>query len=368
MSRHSAPESVESRRHQPDVASNDALQPYRLDGGVTRLSTGFNLPRDGKIEIPSLWQPNNTDFKPGNESPRLSPDVKPASSEHTVKPKDSLWKIAKDALSDAGDGAASAPQIAQKVQAIIQANKGEYPSLARFPNEIKPGMKLQIPGQEAPGEERSQRVRPEKVEPEKTAGERRRDGRDSREGRNGRDERAADGDLSTKRGKTRDVKPAQDGDDKTAQEGDGGRLAKALKKFGQDIADTAIEVARSLGTKGNCAKGPRLTFGEYGFKLPPAIATRQGRMIEQSGLFEEVSREDARPGDYGVRDWNSRVARRHGVNKGDSFIVTNVSANGSLRGANDHTFNVPEDGGRYRNLKFYRPTVEFFKKYGPGSF
>ncbi len=357
MSRHSAPESVESRRHQPDVASNDALQPYRLDGGATRLGGSFNLPKDGSgsLNIPNIWQPNSTDFKPGNESPRLSPDAKPASGEHTVKPKDSLWKIAKNALNDAGDGAVSAPQIAHKVQSIIQANKGEYPSLGRYPNEIKPGMKLQIPGNEAAGEERSQRVRPEKVEPRKTGGERSSDGR------------AADFSVTPKRDRTREVKPTSEGDDKTAHEGDGGRLARALKKFGQDIADTAIDIARSLGTKGNCAKGPRLTFGEFGFKLPPAIATRQGRMIEQSGLFHEVSREEARPGDYGVRDWNSRVAKRHGVNKGDSFIVTNVSANGALRGANDHTFNVPEDGGRYRNLKFYRPTPEFFRKYGPGN-
>jgi len=336
-----------------------ALQPYRLDGGVTRMSGNFNLPKEGMLEIPNIWQPGINSFKPGRENPRLAADAKPASSEHIVKPQDSLWKIAKHALHEAGDLGASGTQIAHKVQSIIQANKGENPGLGRYPNEIKPGMKLQIPGHEAAGEERGQNTRtraegrPERDEARRNRGERLREGRKT------------DGDPLPG-DKAREVKPKAESD-RNDFEGDGGKLAKAMKKFGQDIADTAVRIANKLGTIGDCARGPRLTFSEYDFHLPPAIATRQGRMVHQSGLFHEVPRDEVRPGDYGVRDWNKRVTKAHGVNKGDSFIVTNVGANGSLRGANDHNFRVPEDGGRYRNLKFYRPTPEFFKKYGPGA-
>jgi hypothetical protein len=132
---------------------------------------------------------------------------------------------------------------------------------------------------------------------------------------------------------------------------------------GQTIAMLAHRMASKIGTVGDCARGPRQTFDLLGFHLPRAIATTQGRMLEQSGLFREVS--DPRPGDYGYRHWNAQVTRAHGgVDKGDSFIVTGVDRNGRLTGANDHHFVVPPDGGRYRGLKFLRPTEEFFKIYG----
>lgn len=132
---------------------------------------------------------------------------------------------------------------------------------------------------------------------------------------------------------------------------------------GQTIAVLAHRMASQIGTVGDCARGPRQTFDQLGFHLPRAVATVQGQMLEQSGLFKEVS--DPRPGDYGYRHWNAAVTRAHGgVDKGDAFIVVGQDSHGRLLGANDHHFVVPPDGGRYRGLKFLRPTEEFFKLYG----
>ena len=136
-------------------------------------------------------------------------------------------------------------------------------------------------------------------------------------------------------------------------------------QFNLNLAHTAEKTASTLGTVGNCALGPRLTFQKFGFNLPAVVATEQGRLLEQSGLFTEVSRSEVRPGDYGYRHWSAPVVRSHGgIDKGDSFIVASVGRNGELYGANDHSFVVPEDGDRYRNTKFLRPTAEFVRRYG----
>lgn len=141
-------------------------------------------------------------------------------------------------------------------------------------------------------------------------------------------------------------------------------LGKAFSDVGHFMANLAHKVASGIGTVGDCAKGPRLTFKALGLELPPMIATEQGKWVEKSGLFDRVSRDDVRPGDYGVRDWNHRLAQAKGINKGDSFIVHGVGRDGQLYGSNDHHFAVPEDGGRYINTKFFRPNAKFWELYG----
>jgi hypothetical protein len=141
-----------------------------------------------------------------------------------------------------------------------------------------------------------------------------------------------------------------------------------LKALGQTLANYADEVATALGTVGDCAHGPRLSLTRLGLNFAPAIATDQGVAIRNSGFFNEVSRDQVRPGDYGVRDWSPAVVRaHHGDNKGDSFIVTKVDGSGRLYGANDHHLKVPEDGERYRNLKFYRLNEKFLGLYDVAS-
>ncbi|MDR3614515.1 MAG: hypothetical protein P4L53_13215 [Candidatus Obscuribacterales bacterium] len=130
------------------------------------------------------------------------------------------------------------------------------------------------------------------------------------------------------------------------------------------MAQIALSVAHRLGTVGDCAHGPRLTLDKFGYHLPPAVATEQGRMIRDSGLFDLVPANEIRPGDYGVRDWSRSIVRQHGSDKGDSFIVTGIARNGSVLAANDHTFVVPADGGRYTNLQYYRPNAEFVRRFG----
>jgi hypothetical protein len=130
------------------------------------------------------------------------------------------------------------------------------------------------------------------------------------------------------------------------------------------MAQIALNVAQRLGTIGDCAHGPRLTLDKFGYHLPPAVATEQGRMIRDSGLFDLVPASQVRPGDYGVRDWSRSIVRQHGTDKGDSFIVTGIARNGAVLAANDHTFVVPADGGRYTNLQYYRPNAEFIRRYG----
>lgn len=141
-------------------------------------------------------------------------------------------------------------------------------------------------------------------------------------------------------------------------------IPKLASDVGHFIANVAHQVASKLGTVGDCAKGPRKTFEALGWNLPPMVATEQGRTVESSGLFDRVNPADVRPGDYGYRHWNAHVTAKHGIDKGDSFIVHAVGRNGQIYGSNDHHFAVPPDGGRYRDLKFFRPNAKFFELYG----
>jgi len=144
----------------------------------------------------------------------------------------------------------------------------------------------------------------------------------------------------------------------------GGPVTSDVAAVERKMAQIALSVAHRLGTVGDCAHGPRLTLDKFGYHLPPAVATEQGRMIRDSGLFDLVSASEIRPGDYGVRDWSRSIVRQHGSDKGDSFIVTGIARNGAVLAANDHTFVVPADGGRYTNLQYYRPNAEFVRRYG----
>jgi hypothetical protein len=367
-------DSVENRRQRVDTPSSDVLQPYRLDQPNRLLGHGFNLPTKDTLDIPNIWKVNGTDSNTHDFKPDKSPTAK-AGHEHVVTNSDTLWRIAKESLTANGDSASNT-QISKRIQSIIKANAEEHPRLARNPHSIPPGMKLHIPdtdGPQQPGRASQRRERSEMPQKHEIPERQERRERAARPEQGDREKPAERQPASRDRQRPeRDKVPNEASDkssdrsrDKAASEGDGGMLARAMKQFGHDLADAAKRIAHSLGTIGDCAKGPRLTFKELGFHLPPAIATEQGRMLKESGLFHEVPRDEVRPGDYGVRDWNRHVTKRHGgVNKGDSFIVTAVSADGALRGANDHTFNVPEDGGRYRNLRFMRPTPEFFRRYG----
>ncbi len=141
-------------------------------------------------------------------------------------------------------------------------------------------------------------------------------------------------------------------------------FSKSQESLQRTIAILAVKNADKIGTVGDCAKGPRLTFQALGLDLPQVTATEQGRILENSGLFTRVSRDDVQPGDYGYRHWANSVVRKHGgVDKGDSFIVANVGRHGELMGANDHHFVVPADGGRYRDTTFLRPTAAFYARY-----
>ncbi len=325
----------------------------------------------------------------GADGPSAAPGAA-AGQEHTVKHNDSLWKIAEQSLG--GKDHASPGQIWHQVQSIIQANRQEHPELLKNPNMIHEGMKLHVPHPESsqgPGHH-DVASRAESFHPQ--AGHRhaghpsagyehgRHHGRQGRhhqghvpEGgeaaRGARPEPGHPGDEGAPRPlpeKSTEVPKNPSGrPDSTPGSTDNGNFAHAIESLGHGLASIANRVADSLRTVGDCAHGPRLAFGKLGFHLPPAVATEQGRMIRNSGLFDQVPPSQVRPGDYGVRDWSAAVTRAHGgVNKGDAFIVSAVGPHGQLYGANDHHFAVPPDGGRYRNLKFYRPNAEFIKRYG----
>jgi nucleoid-associated protein YgaU len=309
-----------------------------------------------------------------------------AGKEHTVQHDDNLWKIAEQSLG--GKGHASASKVWNQVQNIVQANKQEHPELLKNPNMIHDGMKLHVPHpdhtQGRPGDNAN---RPAAGQPEAHphaghphAGQ---DHHHHRRNRHHHGHAPAGGDTAPASkpaaGNPADSGAGQPKPDKPAEAtpnpagrhdsapiaGDNGRFAHAIESLGKGLANIASNVANALGTVGDCAHGPRLAFGKLGFHMPPAVATEQGRMVRNSGLFDEVPANQVRPGDYGVRDWSPAVTRAHGgVNKGDAFIVSAVGPHGQLYGANDHHFAVPPDGGRYRNLKFYRPNAEFIKRYG----
>jgi hypothetical protein len=287
------------------------------------------------------------------------------------------------AMTGADHHKASPGQIWRQAQNIIQANKEEHPELLKNPHLLHDGTKLHIPGQDntqgsltAPGG--NQHEAHQRRATHRHTG----DGHPAEAGRphkhKGGAGGAPDGGAPDDPAQKRPADQAKDPVGDAAKEVAGavghaadqvaGAVGHALTELGNGLAHIATNVAHQLGTIGDCAHGPRLALGKLGYHLPPAVATEQGRMIRNSGLFDEVPRSQVRPGDYGVRDWNSHVIREHGgVNKGDSFIVTSVDRHGHLYGANDRTFAVPADGGRYRNLRFYRPNAEFLRRYGNGA-
>lgn len=71
---------------------------------------------------------------------------------HQVSKNDSLWKIAADQLKGTN---AKGTEVSDYVKQIIAANKDQHPSLAKNPNMIHPGMKLEMPavksGEKKPG-------------------------------------------------------------------------------------------------------------------------------------------------------------------------------------------------------------------------
>jgi hypothetical protein len=66
------------------------------------------------------------------------------SQDHTVQRGDSLWKIARNALTEAGEPA-GARDIMKAIQGIVEASKAEHPSLASNPNMIQDGWHLKVP-------------------------------------------------------------------------------------------------------------------------------------------------------------------------------------------------------------------------------
>ncbi|MBS1993280.1 MAG: hypothetical protein JSS83_22345 [Cyanobacteria bacterium SZAS LIN-3] len=363
----------ETRHHPVGTAGTDNLHQFRMGGGTDATQARISPHIEGHISIPPL---NFGDLSHRGGTTMPAGDARPAATggqprEHEVKHQDSLWKIAEKSLAGGSDHKASPGQIWHQVQNIVQANKHEHPNLVKNPHLLQDGMKLHIPDPHKPTDRAGNSVG-RSVDDTGTAAARHGGERPPAHGqqeahRPGRAGGDAPPPRSTdKPGAPTDRPPerprAQDSGDRA---NDGGAIERALKELGHGLANIARDVAHSLGTIGDCAKGPRLTFKEAGLKLPPAVATEQGRMIRHSGLFDEVPAHQVRPGDYGVRDWNHHVVRAHGgVNKGDSFIVTNVGKKGVIHGANDHNFVVPPDGGRYKNLKFYRPNAEFLRLYG----
>jgi hypothetical protein len=285
-----------------------------------------------------------------------------------VQHKDSLWKLAEHSLGNTGHH--SPGQVWHQVQNIIQANKHEHPELLKNPNMLHEGMKLHIPGQDTSATHAGDKPNNRQAHPAPD-GSTPNNQRESQPPEPPTRPRPDANPAKTPTDTTAPKAP-RDGADKPRAD-DNGRLGHALSDLGHGLAGIAGNVAQYLfhnavaehrKTTGDCAHGPRLAFGKLGFHMPPVVATEQGKIVKNSGLFDEVPRSQVRPGDYGVRDWSPQVIREHGYNSGDSFIVTNVAHNGQLSGANDHKFTVPEDGGRYRNLKFYRPNAEFVKRYG----
>jgi len=384
-------------------AGNPATAGVGTGAGADSMKPRTFLPADGQLTIPplnygdaGLKSPGTTALQPQTdaEGPKTDAAVpktdaagpktdnapaKAAGYDHVVQHKDSLWKLAETSLGKDGDHKASPNQIWNQVQNIIKANKNEHPQLQKNPHMLHDGIKLHIPEPRKAGDNQNgaqgqghAAVR----QPQEGQHERRhqRHNPASEKGAENGSEttpRRAQPDHITpqpprKKEVAPEVTPRENGAHPGDHADDGGRLVHAIKQLGRDIAKTAVDIAHSLGTIGDCARGPRLAFKEQGLHLKPAVATEQGRQIRESGLFTKLKPgETPQPGDYGVRDWNRSVIRAHGgVNKGDSFIVTSVAKDGTMHGANDHRFVVPPDGGRYRNLQFYRPNAEFLRRYG----
>ena len=359
------------------VVANDGATPKVTDQGTTpKISDGATTP---KVEA----SPTTGDARVSNQTTVTDNTSAPANAaapakqgyDHVVKHNDSLWKIAETSLAKNADHKATPNQIWNQVQNITHANKNEHPQLKKNPHMLHDGITLHVPepNKGKAGQGAAAGDKQHSGERQQGTGRPHDTGRHHDTAKNHDPERQsrpakpahATPELPGRKQdnpRANDAIPANNGD----QAGDGGRLVHAIKQLGRDIADTAVNIAHKLGTIGDCARGPRLAFKEQGFHLKPAVATEQGRQIRESGLFTQLKPgETPQPGDYGVRDWNRSVTRAHGgVNKGDSFIVTHVGKDGTMHGANDHRFVVPPDGGRYRNLQFYRPNAEFLRRYG----
>jgi hypothetical protein len=245
-----ATDSVENRRQRVDTPSNDALQPYRIDQPNRLLGNGFSLPTKGTLDIPNIWRVNGSDSNTQDFRPEKAAK---SGHEHVVTNSDTLWRIAKESLTANGDSASNT-QISKRIQSIIKANAEEHPRLVRNPHSIPPGMKLHIPdndGPQQPGRASQRREQSERPAAEWREGPERRERREPGDREKPAERQPASRDRQRpERDKVPHEASAKSSDrsrDKAASEGDGGRLARAMKQFGHDLADAAKRIAQSLG-------------------------------------------------------------------------------------------------------------------------
>jgi hypothetical protein len=313
-----------------------------LSGRQVAGPTGGVTDASGKVNFPNIF--NGTgQGQPTSDATAAAP-AQPTTHDYTVKRNDNLWNIAKQSLTH-GDRHVhvNGEQVWQRIREIVDLNHTNEPGLRPNPFFIWKGEHLHIPGAaDAPG------VVPQ-PRPEHVAGgahgHRHRAGTapGSEQGPHGSTPAAPDGTV----GRTPEPTPVADG----------GHLANALK-------GEAAQQARHIDTVGDCARGPRQTLAHFGLVLRPMSAVNQGRVLENSGMFDRVDPKDVKPGDYGYRHWSKATINRRGLGDlGDSFIVTNCTRNG-WQAANDHMFTVPPGGGYYApGITFLRPNAKFYAAY-----
>jgi len=277
--------------------------------------------------------------------------------DHTVKSGESLWRIAKESLTH-GDRHVhvNGEQIWQRIHDIVEANKNTHSEIRSNPFFITKGEHLIIPGadytpvaQPYNSKRGGGHIHGYHPIPQ---------GLSAAENHSGSENSAPSthGRSRTVPGAEAPYSPA------SAAAGaqpiaDGGHLAKAIK-------GEACHQAQHIDTVGDCARGPRQTLEQFGIKLRPMPATAQGEILEKSGLFDRVSADDVKPGDYGYRHWSTATIKRRGLGDlGDSFIVTDCTRKG-WQAANDHMFTVPPAGGYYApGITFLRPNAKFYAAY-----
>lgn len=417
-----------AERYLPNVTIDQRLgtQYSRCENGTDVNNRNFN-PLNPQTQLDSRYGADRRNFDPrfdprNGGDPRFDPrnggdprfDPRSFSGDgqmrdHTVQKGDSLWKIARNALRESGQPA-SARDIMNAIQSIVEANKAEHPSLANNPNLIIDGWHLKIPigapdaagGAGARdlyqfgGDRRQQRTRY--------------DGGDvyfdQRDGVYQRPYGEGPGEFRGRRHSRGDWSGREYGTDQYGRRvpydrnGEPYPYERSPNPYGRNpyernpyerspydqnpyrrgpydynpyerppgygpdaasqpmnplsmaLREAALIAARGMQTIGRCAAGVQVALARIGHGqfMGSGNAWDMGAKMARSGKFDVLPLSEAREGDVIVRSWNRNViAQNGGRNHGDIVVVTGRDRRGNLMGANDHHGRIPPDGGRYCN-------------------
>lgn len=139
----------------------------------------------------------------------------------------------------------------------------------------------------------------------------------------------------------------QHGGDAGAVQVAGGN-APAPTEFNQKLVSAVERVDASMPGTGYCATAVQRALADVGLGqfMGSGNGWDMGQKLLQSGLFEQIPLDQAKPGDILARDWSDSVKRQEGADYGDISVVSARHGDHIIQ-TNDATYEMIRNNPRY---------------------